>query len=115
MILWFVGQSLGIEVPAAYYWVLAPVVTLITMFPISLNGMGVREWGMVLLLAPLGVAQENATALSLLWFLVYSSLGLLGGVWYLFGRFPRFEVRSDDDSVGCGADQGREGEHQAAA
>ena len=41
--------------PAAYYWVLVPMVSLLTLLPVSINGMGVREGGMVLLLAPLGV------------------------------------------------------------
>ena len=55
IVLWLVGLALGLDVPASYYWVLVPLVTLLTLVPVSLNGMGVREWGTVLLLAPLGV------------------------------------------------------------
>ena len=109
------GLALGVDVPASYYWIVVPVVSLLTLFPVSLNGMGVREWGVVLLLAPLGVAAESATALAFLWFLTFTSVSLFGAFFYLFGRFPRFEVRPDDQPVRRDTDQGREGQHNAAA
>jgi glycosyltransferase 2 family protein len=114
-VLWLAGRALGVDVPASYYWILAPVVSLMTLFPISLNGLGVREWGMVLMLAPLGVGSESATALSFLWFLTISAVSVTGAGCYLFGRFPRFEVRPDDERVGGDSDQGRERQSSAAA
>ena len=62
--------------PASYYWILVPVVSLMTLVPVSLNGMGVREWGTVLMLAPLGVGSGPATALAFLWFLTFSAVSL---------------------------------------
>jgi len=115
VVLWLAGLSLGVGVPASYYWILVPVVTLLTLFPVSLNGMGVREWGTVLLLAPLGVGAEAATALAFLWFLTFGAVSAAGAGFYLFGRFPRFEVRSDDKPVRRDPDQGREGQHKDAA
>jgi uncharacterized protein (TIRG00374 family) len=115
IVLWLAGLALGLDVPASYYWILVPVVTLMTLFPVSVNGMGVREWGTVLMLAPLGVAKEAATALALLWFLTFSAVSLAGAGFYLFGRFPRFEVRPDDEPVGGDPDQGRERQPAAAA
>jgi uncharacterized protein (TIRG00374 family) len=115
IVLWLIGLALGIEVPASYYWILVPVVSLMTMVPVSLNGMGVREWGTVLMLAPLGVGAGPATALSLLWFLTFSAVSLAGAGCYLLGQFPRFEVRPDDESVGRDSDQGRESQPPAAA
>jgi uncharacterized protein (TIRG00374 family) len=115
IILWLAGVALGIDVPASYYWILVPVVTLMTLVPISLNGMGVREWGTVLMLAPLGVGSGPATALAFLWFLTFSAVGLSGAACYLLGQFPRFEVRPDDESVGRDSDQGRESQPPAAA
>jgi uncharacterized membrane protein YbhN (UPF0104 family) len=115
IVLWLVGRSLMLDVPASYYWVLVPVVTLLTLVPVSLNGMGVREWGTVLMLAPLGVGKESATALAFLWFLTFSAVSVAGGGFYLFGRFPRFEVRPDDEPVGGDPDQGRERQPPAAA
>jgi uncharacterized membrane protein YbhN (UPF0104 family) len=115
VVLWLAGLSLSVGVPASYYWVLVPVVTLLTMAPVSVNGMGVREWGTVLLLAPLGVAAESATALALLWFLTFGAVSVAGAGFYLFGRLPRLEVRSDDEPVRRDPDQGREGQFKDAA
>jgi uncharacterized protein (TIRG00374 family) len=115
IVLWLVGLALGLDVPASYYGILAPVVTLLTLLPVSLNGMGVREWGMVLLLAPLGVGAAPATALAFLWFLSFSAVSLAGAGCYLLGQFPRFEVRPDDEPVGRDSDQGRESQPPAAA
>jgi uncharacterized membrane protein YbhN (UPF0104 family) len=115
MVLWLDGLALGVDVPSSYYWILVPVVTLVTLFPISVNGMGVREWATVLMLAPLGVASEAATALAFLWFLTFSAVSLAGAGFYMFGHFPRFEVRPDDEPVRSHPDQGREGQSRAAA
>jgi uncharacterized protein (TIRG00374 family) len=114
-LVWLVGLALDAPVPAAYYWILVPLVTLMTLVPISLNGMGVREGGTVLLLAPLGVPAATALSLSFLWFAAFTAASLFGVVLYLFGRFPRFEVRGDDEVVGNHPDQGRSGQPAAAA
>jgi uncharacterized membrane protein YbhN (UPF0104 family) len=89
---WLVGEGLGLNIPPFYYGVLIPLVSILTLLPISLNGMGLRECGTVVLLAPLGVGDASAITLSLLIFAVYTAASLLGGVVYLFGRSPRFEA-----------------------
>jgi uncharacterized protein (TIRG00374 family) len=115
VLVWLVGRALGVTVPLSYYAILVPVVTLLTMVPISLNGMGVREWGTVLLLGSVGVDAAMALTLAFLWFATYSVVSLAGAGYYLLGRFPRFEVRSDDEAVRGDPDQGREGQPRAAA
>jgi uncharacterized membrane protein YbhN (UPF0104 family) len=123
VIAWLVGTALGVAVPGAYYWILVPMVSLLTLLPVSVNGMGLREGGMVLFLAPLGVGREAALTFSLVWFAVFIATSLAGGVVYLLGRFPRpgspadlaDEVQADDRSVGGDSDQGRAGQSKAAA
>ncbi len=87
LILWLLGTGLGLDVPLAYYCVLVPMVSLLMLLPISLNGMGVREGGTVLLLLPLGVAESAALTLAFLWFITGVAVSLLGGVVYLGGAF----------------------------
>lgn len=119
LIVWLVGTAIGAGVPAFYYWILVPMISLLTLLPISVNGMGLREKGMAVFLAPLGVGEGTALTLSLLWFAVFSATSLAGGFVYLFGRFPRLasekEVQADDGSVGSDSDQGREGQLETAA
>jgi uncharacterized membrane protein YbhN (UPF0104 family) len=121
-LLMLVGAAIGVPVPLAYYWILVPMVTLLTMLPVSINGTGVREGAMVLFLAPFGVPRELAVTLALLWFSVFLVASLAGGVVYLFGHFERPVTaaqpdggEADNGSVRGGADQGRTGQHRAAA
>jgi uncharacterized membrane protein YbhN (UPF0104 family) len=116
-VVWVVGQALGVAVPATYYFICVPMVTLLTLVPVSLNGMGVREGGMVLFLAPLGVGEGTALSLAFLWFAIFTVASVLGGGVYLFGRFPRPQVQTDyePDSVPCDPDQGRARQFRTAA
>jgi uncharacterized membrane protein YbhN (UPF0104 family) len=113
-VVWLVALSLSLDVPFTYCCVLSPMIALLTLLPVSLNGMGVREAGVVLYLAPLGVPQASAMTLAFLWFLVMMAAGVCGGVVYLICRFPRPEVQSDE-SVRGDSDQGRTRQPRAAA
>lgn len=115
VLVWLIGWGMGAPIPASYYWVLVPVVTLVTLLPISLNGMGVREGATVLLLAPVGIASATALSLAWLWFATFTAASLVGAGFYALGRFRRPEVRRDDDAIGDHPDQGRAGQPAAAA
>jgi hypothetical protein len=62
--------------------------------------MGVREGATALLLMPFGVSQDDALTLALLWFAVYATTSLLGGLVYLFGRFPKPQPEGFDAASG---------------
>ncbi len=93
VLVWLIGEGMGLPVPPLYYGVMVPLVAMLTLLPISLNGMGLREGGTVLLLAPLGVSSASAVTLSLLIFAVYTAASLAGGLFYLFGLAPRFQPK----------------------
>jgi uncharacterized protein (TIRG00374 family) len=59
---------------------LCPVLFLVTLVPISLNGVGLREATFVVVLASVGVAREDAFVLGLVFFAVGVATALLGGV-----------------------------------
>jgi uncharacterized membrane protein YbhN (UPF0104 family) len=111
-----VGAGLGLDVPLAYYCVLGPLVSLLTLLPVSFNGMGLREWGTVVFLAPLGVDKSTALTLAFLWFAVNVAVSLLGGLVYLVGaEAPVTEGTNDHGFVDRNPDQGREGQPAQAA
>lgn len=118
------GQALGLATPWYAYFVVVPLVTLLTMLPVSFNGIGVREGGLILLFAPYGVSKEQALALGVAWFALSVGVGLVGGVFYLF--FDRHEVSATDrtlveegkdshESLDRGSNEGRERQRRAAA
>ncbi len=104
-----IGQAMGlrlVDVPIVAYCVAVPVVALLTILPISISGVGVREQGMAWMLASYGVKAEMGVTLGLLWFSVTIASGLVGGLVYLFGfkrphelakpgTVPTFELSSD--------------------
>lgn len=126
VILWMIGMSLDAQVPGSFYWVLVPLMSLLMLVPISINGWGVRENGMILMLAPFGIADGTALTMAFLWFANGAAVSLLGGLVYLFGHFPRPEssgAASGDTSekdqahgpVDRDSDQGRAGQCAKAA
>ncbi|HJT77302.1 MAG TPA: lysylphosphatidylglycerol synthase transmembrane domain-containing protein [Gemmataceae bacterium] len=127
VVVWLVGIALGAPVPASFYWILVPLVSILTLLPVSVNGMGVREWTTVMLLAPLGVGSGTATILAFLWFITYTAVSLGGVGPYLLGGFGRLPAgdggtepptpftEGDDGPVGGDSDQGRAGQPSAAA
>jgi len=83
---WVLATGLRLDVPLRYFLLFVPVITLISMIPISLNGMGLREYAFMTLLGAIGIAPESCIALGLLSsaFIIVSSLP--GGVVYIFFR-----------------------------
>jgi uncharacterized membrane protein YbhN (UPF0104 family) len=110
-----IGEAMGLGIERSYYWIFVPMVTLLTMLPLSLNGMGIREWSTVLFLAPRGIESHDAFCLSILWFTVFTAASVLGGLVYLLGCYPKPEVESEHEALRCHSDQGRAGEPQTAA
>jgi glycosyltransferase 2 family protein len=114
-VVYLAGLALGLDVPPGYYVVAVPMVTLLTLVPITLNGLGIREGGMIVFLAPVGVEAAQAVSLAWLWFMVFTAASLVGGLVYLLGDFSRPKEISHDAVVGDHSDQGRTRQSRAAA
>lgn len=113
VVVWLVGRAIDAPVPSYYYWVVVPMVSLLTLLP-SINGIGIREGGMVVYLQEVGVPASTALSLSVLWFAVFTAASLLGGLVYLLGVFPRPEG-TQHEPVRGDSNQGRTGQLEAAA
>ncbi|MBI5562258.1 MAG: flippase-like domain-containing protein [Deltaproteobacteria bacterium] len=80
---WFLGSELGLGVGAGYFFLFIPLTTAISMLPISLSGLGIREGAFVYLFTMVGASKEQALTLSLMWFAIMAIVSLIGGVEYL--------------------------------
>jgi uncharacterized protein (TIRG00374 family) len=60
-----VSVATGHPVEFVAFCALFPLITLVTMFPISLGGLGIREWAYVEGLALLGIPASNALLIAL--------------------------------------------------
>jgi glycosyltransferase 2 family protein len=113
VLVWLVGLAIHAPVPASYYWIVVPMVTLLTMLPVSISGMGVREGGMVLFLAPLGVERATAVSIAFLSFCVFLTVSLLGAAVYFVHQSRPEDLA--DEPVRCDPHQGRARQSKAAA
>lgn len=83
---YFLALSLGIDLSLLYYFIFIPILQAVSMIPVSINGLGVREGSWVLLFARAGVPSAEAFSMSILSLMVMTATSLLGGVFYLFDR-----------------------------
>ena len=60
---WIMSEGLSLQVPFLYFLVFVPIITLISMIPVSLNGMGLREYAFMSLFSAIGVSSESCIAL----------------------------------------------------
>jgi uncharacterized protein (TIRG00374 family) len=106
---WLIGAALKVGLPAYDYFVLVPVISIVSAIPLGPNGWGVGEWmyqrlfakyGMVYLAGVANAAQVMGTrgvALSLLYRLHLTLWSLVGGVFVLLekDRVTRADVQHE--------------------
>lgn len=68
------------------FFIYVPIINVISMIPVSLNGLGIRENSYVILFSRAGLSGELSLAMSLLSFFVIFMLSLIGGVLFVFNK-----------------------------
>ncbi|MCI0398261.1 MAG: flippase-like domain-containing protein [Chloroflexi bacterium] len=77
-----ISEALSAGVPFYLFPLFVPLISLITLLPISFNGLGTREGAYILLFVPAGVSYEHALAMSLAFYFLRFATGLVGGILY---------------------------------
>lgn len=83
------GAGINIRLPLAFYFASLPLVGIITLIPVSFNGIGVREGAFVYFFGLKGIQAEPALGLGLLFFSLQVALSLVGGIAYAAGVHRR--------------------------
>jgi glycosyltransferase 2 family protein len=83
---WIMALGLRLHVSPVYFLIFVPVITLISMIPVSLNGMGLREYAFMGLFGAVGVPASSCIALGILSSIVIILSALPGGIIYIFFR-----------------------------
>jgi glycosyltransferase 2 family protein len=82
------GMALGIVANPGVYFAVIPIVLLIMLVPVTVNGLGTSQLAFVWLFGAVGVPEAQAFALSVL-FVALGAIGNLpGGLIYAFGDGP---------------------------
>ena len=92
------AQALGIGISVYYFLLFLPIVALVSMLPISIGGLGVREAAMVALFSQVGVASADVLSISLTVFVVNGVLSLWGAAMLLAAR-PSAGLRKKVDQA----------------
>lgn len=79
---YIICMSLDLSVSFFELGIYLPVIVLITTLPVSVSGIGVREWCFILFFGS-SIGQANAVAISFLWFVSVVLASLSGGIEYL--------------------------------
>lgn len=82
------ARGLGISTPTVMFFVIIPVAIVIAMLPISLNGLGVRETALIVLLVRQGADETQVGAFALLALAISTAFSLIGGIVYIFWHPP---------------------------
>jgi hypothetical protein len=96
------ARALGMNSQGFYFFIFVPLIWLVTMLPVSLNGLGVREGAFAFFFGQVGVASAEAISLSLLVYLCRLLAGLFGGflfLWSSMGDSIRNWVKGDKSSA----------------
>ncbi len=83
VIYWLCGRAVGLAVGLKFYFVAVPLLSLTLLLPISVGGLGARDWVAQPLFASVGIAPQVAAGMTLSVYAVTAAAGLVGGVLYL--------------------------------
>lgn len=84
-----IARALSIAVPFYVFSLFVPVIAIINVLPISFNGLGVREGVYQFLFVPVGVSSASAIAMSLAFYFLRVTAGLIGGLLYAVKNIDR--------------------------
>ncbi len=82
-IYWLCGLAVGMNVKLGFYFVFVPLLSLTLLIPISVGGLGARDWVGQPLFGSVGVPDAVAAAMTLSVYAATLAVGLIGFVIYL--------------------------------
>ena len=81
---YIIFNSLGLSIPLVYCLIFTPLISALSMLPISVNGLGVRESGYIYFFTKVGLSMTQAVSASLIFFVLVVAASLIGGIIFSF-------------------------------
>ena len=75
-----IADALNVHLPFGVFALFVPIIAIINLLPITFNGLGLREGIYTFLFVPVGVPAATAVSMSLAFYFLRFSAGLLGGL-----------------------------------
>ncbi|MBC7263242.1 MAG: flippase-like domain-containing protein [Chloroflexi bacterium] len=80
---YLIALAMDVRIHLFYFLIFVPIINLVAMLPISLNGLGVREVAYVYLFGQAGVSTAASIAMSLAFYVMRMIGGLIGGLLHI--------------------------------
>jgi len=95
---YFIALSLGLKINIGYFFIFLPIIGAITLLPISIGGLGLRDATIIFFFSKAGVGKDLAFAMSILSFILLLLYAALGGLIYVLTVHHR-RLQPDQPSV----------------
>ncbi len=95
---YFASCAVGAKISVLYYFLYIPIVGLLTMIPLTIGGLGIRENSFVAFFSNLGVSETIATSISLLFLIINFIYAIIGGIIFLFLKRKK-EIKKESYDV----------------
>lgn len=90
---YIIAVSLGIKIPFIYFLALTPIVSIITLIPASIAGLGIKEGAYIGLFSLLGIPPATSFTISIMSFTLNLWMLLAGGIIYTIkGSHIKYET-----------------------
>ena len=86
---YLLSLALAWSIPFNVFVLAVPVITLVSMFPFSFGGLGVREGATVVFFSQYAISAANAVSMSLMSYSIALAAGAIGGIIYVFYAVER--------------------------
>lgn len=80
---YYIALAIGIKINPVYFFVFLPIIGAITLLPISIGGLGLRDAVTIFFFAKAGVIKDLAFSMSLISFFFIVIYGAVGGLIYV--------------------------------
>jgi uncharacterized protein (TIRG00374 family) len=83
VVYYFLARALGLTVPLIYFFLFVPIITAVSLIPITFSGLGVREGMALMLFSRIGVPAPVAISLTLSWWITVAVMTLLAAPFWV--------------------------------
>ena len=92
------ARALGINVSFIYFLSIWPIIFLITLLPISIIGIGVRDVALIFFFSFFGIDKEHVVSLSVLEIILFLLFPVMIGFWVTFKEYSSFKNENSSGS-----------------
>jgi uncharacterized protein (TIRG00374 family) len=88
-VVYLMSRALGVTLPFYYFSAFVPIITLMEALPISIYGIGVRDYGYVYFFSQVGMGDLQTRSLALFFMAAAVCYSLIGGLFFLYNLWAR--------------------------